>query len=98
MTDTEKRRTALLQQTRKIYSENYAPPAIHPRYGAIYQNLYKKEREEKPTSSFGVRVVIAILLFGLFFVANQNGMKEAEMVVNEIQQEFDGFVDLQIFR
>lgn len=98
MTDTEKRRIELLEQTRKTYSDSYAPPAVHPRYGAVYQSLYQKEREDKKTSSFVMRFVIAILLFGLFFVANKKEMKEAGMVMNEIQQEFDGFVDLQIFR
>lgn len=98
MTDTEKRRTELLQQTRKAYSEKYAPPAVHPRYQAAYQSLYKTETEEKPKSSFGARLVIAILLFGLFVLASENEWKEADVVANEIQQEFDGFVDLQIFR
>ena len=98
MTETEKRRTELLQQTRRIYSERYAPPAVHPRYRAAYQSLYKDEPEEKQVSSFAVRLVIAIILFGVFFVANQKGLKEAETVANEIQQEFDGFVDLPIFR
>lgn len=91
MTDTERRRIALLQQTRKIYSESYAPPAIHPRYRAAYQSLYPGESEEKAPNSFVLRLVIAIVLFGVFFVANQRGMKETETVANEIQQEFDGF-------
>ncbi len=98
MTETEKRRTELLEQTRKIYSERYMPPAVHPRYRAAYQSLYKDEPEEKPVSSFAVRLVIAILLFGVFFMANQKGLKEAEIVANEIQQEFHGFVDLPILR
>lgn len=98
MTDTEKRRNELLREARKIYSEKHTPPAVHPRYQAIYQSLYKTEQEVKTNSSFFVRFLIAVLLFSAFFAANQKGMKETEAVANEIQQEFDGFVDLQIFR
>ena len=98
MTETEKRRIELLQQTRRTYSEKYTPPAVHPRYQAVYRSLYKNEAEEKTTSSFMARLVIALLLFGAFFLANQKGLEETEIVANEIQQEFHGFVDLQIFR
>lgn len=98
MTDTERRRNELLLKTRKIYSEKYAPPAIHPRYQGVYQSLYKTEENEKQSSSFLVRLVIAVLLFGAFFAANQKGLEETETVANEIMAEFDGFVDLQIFR
>lgn len=97
MSDIEKRRNELLQQTRKIYSEKYTPPAVHPRYQAVYQSLYKNEAEEKTTSSFMARLIIAILIFGVFFLANQKGLEETETVVKEIQQEFNGFVDLEIF-
>lgn len=101
MTETEKRRNALLEQTRKMYSDKYAPPAVHPRYQAIYKSIYKidtEKQEGQKTSSLGVRFVIAILLFGVFAIASENDMEEAKKVVNVIQQEFDGFVDLQIFR
>ena len=41
MTEAERRRNELLRETRKIYSEKYAPPAIHPRYQNAYQSIYK---------------------------------------------------------
>ena len=105
MTETERRRITLLQETRKIYSERYMPPAVHPRYQAAYQSLYKNDeirQEETHPSSFGVRMVIAILLFCLFTIASKNGMEETKTVANEIKQEFhgfdlDGFIDFQIF-
>ena len=98
MTETERRRNELLRETRKIYTEKYAPPAIHPRYHNAYQSIYKTTPRKKQNSTFLARVLIAILLFSAFFAANQKGLKEAETVVNEITSEFDGFVDLQIFR
>ena len=99
MTETEKRRITLLQETRKTYSEKYTPPAIHPRYQSAYQSIYKNDdfsREEKGTSTFVARTVVAILLICLFAIANKNGLEEAKTVTNEIKQ--DAFVDFQIFR
>ena len=43
MTETEKRRIALLAQTRKTYSDKNSPPAVHPRYKGAYQSIYKNE-------------------------------------------------------
>ena len=41
MTETEKRRSELLAQTRARYSEKYTPPAIHPRYQSTYHSIYQ---------------------------------------------------------
>ena len=97
MTEVERRRIELLKQTRKSYMDKYTP-AVHPRYRNTYNTLYGREvdRGEKE-GTFGVRFVIAILLLGLFAIASKNEMKEAEIVSNEIEAEFIGFVDLQIF-
>lgn len=105
MTETEKRRVTLLQETRKIYSEKYNPPAVHPRYQSAYQSIYKSDQiqtEENQPGTFGIRIVIAILLFSLFALASKNGIEETKTVVQEIKQEFhgldlDGFIDFQIF-
>ena len=45
MTEIEKRRVKLLRDTRKTYSEKYAPPAIHPRYQSTYNSIYGPEEE-----------------------------------------------------
>ena len=87
MTETEKRRTELLQQTRQLYSEKYAPPAIHPRYQNVYQSLYKDENRARPRNSFGVRLLVAILIFGLFLCANEFEMQQVETVTNEIAKD-----------
>ncbi len=87
MTDTEKRRTELLEQTRQLYSEEYAPPAVHPRYGAIYKSLYQEQPAAGKRSTFGIRLLIAVLLFGLVFLANKNKVQEAETVMNEIKKD-----------
>ncbi len=94
--DTQRRRSELLAQTRAQYSDKYTPPAIHPRWQNTYQSLY--HNEDSNTSggkigSFGVRMIIAIMLFCLFALADYQGMKEAKTVTNEIVQDYVGFVD-----
>lgn len=96
MTDVERRRIELLKQTRKTYEDKNIP-AVHPRYRNTYTSIYGREMQEEKSGTFGARLVIAILLFGLFVIANKNEMEEAEIVSTQIQQEFSGFVDLPIF-
>lgn len=101
MTETEKRRSSLLEQTRKIYSDQYTPPAIHPRFKGAYQSIYKNEnmvKREGVKSTFSIRMVIAVLLFGLFAMASYNEVRGTEKVVAEIQRELVGLVDLSLFR
>lgn len=106
MTETEKRRITLLQETRKTYNEKYTPPAIHPRYQSAYKSIYKNDEfsnVDKAQGTFVARTVVAIILLCLFAIANKNGLEEAKTVTSEIKQEFhgmdlDGFVDFQIFR
>ena len=95
MTETEQRRIELLRQTRKMYAEN-SIPAVHPRYNNAYSSLYGREVSKEKEGTFGIRTIIAILLFCLFVLANQKEMEEAEVVSNLIQQEYGGFVDLPI--
>lgn len=96
MTELEQRRIDLLKQTRRMYADN-STPAVHPRYKNAYASIYgMEERDEKKENTFGVRMIIAILLFCLFVLANQKEMEEAKIVSNLIQQEFDGFIDLPI--
>ena len=40
MNDSELRRRELLKQTRRLYQDSAAIPAVHPRYGHIYHELY----------------------------------------------------------
>ena len=95
MTELEKRRIELLRETRKIYAENSAP-AIHPRYNNAYASLYKSEELKKKENTLAIRMIIAILLFCLFVLANEKKMKEVEVVNNLIKQEYGGFIDLPI--
>ncbi len=92
MTDIEKRRLKLLQETRKNYSEKYAPPAIHPRFKTTYHSLYGYEEEEAyhNQNTFWIRCVVAILVFSLFYVMDYRketiGNIDNQFVVSEVHR------------
>ena len=47
MNDSEMRRRELLRQTRRLYDDKREIPAVHPRYGRIYHDLYENNTEEQ---------------------------------------------------
>ena len=92
MNDVEKRRLRLLQETRKKYSDTYAPPAIHPRFQSTYHSIYGRDENDytENKGTFLVRTIIAMLLFALFFVMDYRNEKigkvDSQVVVNEVQK------------
>ena len=63
MNDSEVRRRELLRQTRKLYNDERIP-AVHPRYGNLYRELYQDGSEDVSESgSFVFRLALGILLF-----------------------------------
>lgn len=94
MTEVEKRRLTLLQETRKNYSDKQSPPAIHPRYQSTYQSLYGREDEEvtKKSTPFFIRLFLSMFLFALFFVMDYKeksiGMVDSQVIIAEIQKSF----------
>ena len=95
MNDSEARRRELLRQTRRLYDERRDIPAVHPRYGRIYHNLYNstEEQKEQTGGSFYLRLVIGILCFICFVYMDQSNAGVAEVnstsIVNQIGKEFD---------
>ena len=93
MNDVEKRRLMLLHETRKNYSDKYAPPAVHPRFQATYDSLYRDREYEQSEyrSSFFMRAIIAILLFALFFLMDYRNEKigavDSQVVIHEVQRD-----------
>ena len=55
-------------------------------------------KRENGKSTFGIRLIIAVLLFGLFAAASYNGVQGTEKVTAEIQREMAGLVDLSVLR
>ena len=71
MNDSMERRRQLLEEARAIYSDQQTIPAVHPRYHAVYQELYPKE--EKMRGTFAFRAFICFLLFTAFVAMDQRG-------------------------
>ena len=99
MTEVEKRRLKLLQETRKSYSDRNNPPAVHPRYQSVYQSLYEGEgnKSEKAKNTFLIRFVIAVFLFAVFFTMNYYktniGSISSESIINQVEKDLfsEGF-------
>lgn len=94
MNNAEKRRKQLLNQTRGLYSDNKTWPAVHPRYGAVYSQLYGND-DEGVQSTFGVRMVLCILLFAMFMAMNYKDVKIANVDSRKITNAIEQQVDLQ---
>ena len=95
MNDSEMRRRELLRQTRKLYNERQDIPAVHPRYGRIYHDLYGAGdgETEQIRGSFYLRLVIGILCFICFVYMDQSKAEVAQVnsttIVNQIEKTVD---------
>lgn len=89
MNEVERRRRQLLEETRRKYGDSRTVPAIHPRYGSIYSELYEEKSERSNGLLF--RMIIAVLLFALFLVMDYSGEKvatvDSKQIVEAIQAE-----------
>ena len=95
MNDSEMRRRELLRQTRRLYDDKREIPAVHPRYGRIYHDLYENKTEEQEPSggTFYIRLVIGILCFVCFVYMDQSEAEIAEVdstaIVDQIEKDVD---------
>ena len=95
MNSPEERRRELLRQTRKLYEERKDVPAVHPRYGRIYQDLYRDPEKPETHSggSFYIRLAIGSLCFVCFVYMDQSKTKVADVdsraIVNQIEKNMD---------
>ncbi|WP_122642838.1 hypothetical protein [Luxibacter massiliensis] len=92
MNESEERRRQLLRQTRMLYDEDRTP-AVHPRYGHIYHDLYGNDNTQPSQNSFFFRLSIGILCFicyvwmdyGKIDVANVS----SSQIVNQIEKQMN---------
>ena len=95
MNDSEMRRRELLRQARRLYDDKKDMPAVHPRYGRIYHELYQDNTEEQETSggTFYIRLVIGILCFVCFVYMDQSKAEIAQVnstaIVDQIEKDVD---------
>lgn len=86
MNQSEKRRKELLESTRALYRDNHITPAIHPRYGNIYGELYG---EEEPAGSLGLRVILCCILFAAFVMMDYRDVQIADVSSRMITQAIE---------
>lgn len=90
--DSEKRRQRLLEQTRELYGEKRPIPAVHPRYGSAYRQIYGDE-QSLPPSTFGIRLFLCLLLFAAFVSMDKNKSEvmhvNSSRIVDEITTNLD---------
>lgn len=97
MSEIEKRRQQLLQETRKSYSDKNSPPAIHPRYQSAYRTLYEEHDSEKSKHTFFIRLMIALVLFAIFFVMDYHkekiGTVDSQTLIHQVEKDLfsEGF-------
>lgn len=98
MNESEMRRRELLKQTRRLYNDHHEIPAVHPRYGRIYNNLYGSEpsgaqQTESSGNSFYIRLLIGILCFVFYVYLDQSSAEIAQVnstvIAEQIGQEAD---------
>lgn len=92
MNETEKRRQQLLHQARELYRDvGETIPAIHPRYLAAYESIYGTDKEEVIQSTFGIRVVICVMIFAVFVLTDYKGTTicnlNSEQITEQIQTQ-----------
>lgn len=99
MNDSELRRRELLRQTRKLYDEKERIPAVHPRYGSIYHDLYGGAEEERTAGGgFYLRLVIGILCFVCYVYMDQNNAGIAQVDSQAIVDQIEKDVDMETVR
>ena len=87
MNDAELRRKELLESTRSMYSDQYHPPLIHPRYT---NNCDMYRENEKQTGSFGFRVFLCCMILTVFVIADNKDLKlmnvDSKQIINAVEE------------
>lgn len=91
MKNSQKQREAMLREAR-MNQLGKEIPAIHPRYRAVYQNLYPSEKGEQK-SSLGTRILISLILFALFAAIDQGQITETPVSSTQIIYEIEKPMD-----
>lgn len=93
MNESEARRAELLKRTKKLYNDDRFVPAVHPRYGHIYKDLYAGEQKERPKGSFFFRLTLGVLCFLCFVWMDYGNISVANVsssrIINQIEKQFD---------
>ena len=79
-------------QARNTYSDKRVPPAVHPRFGAAYDELYGGD-DFKGQGTFGIRAMVCFLLFTVFIAMDYKGTSIANVnsdkIINAVEYQVD---------
>lgn len=95
MKNSQEQREAMLKEARSYHSGKEAP-VIHPRYRALYKELYPT-KEEKSKSTLGTRILICLILFALFAAIDQGHITETPVSSTQIIHEIEAPLHLTMF-
>lgn len=91
MNDSEARRRELLRQTKELYDDNRFIPAVHPRYGNIYRELYGNEDGETIHNTFFMRLGLGLLCFAFYIWMDTSGATVVNVnsgeIINQIEKQ-----------
>lgn len=83
-------REYLLRQTK----ENI--PVVHPRYQAIYRNLYEQE-EEPMKGTLSVRILFSLILFALFVAAMNSNNNQTITATSHLMNQITHTISILSF-
>lgn len=97
MDSSQKRRQELLYQTRKIYSDKYKVPAVHPRYGNfdLEKSGVSKIGDERKLSFFKLRILITLIIFVLYAGFEYMGVEIGKYNVQDVTDVISRNIDIQ---
>lgn len=87
MKNDQKLREAMLKEAR-MYHSGMDIPAVHPRYRAVYKNMYAVEEEKQP-STLRIRILLCLILFALYAALDQGEFSEVPFTSTQISLEIE---------
>lgn len=87
MKSDQKMREAMLKEAR-MYHSGMDIPAVHPRYGSIYKNMYNV-KEEKQQSTLRIRILTCLILFALYAALDQGEFADVPFTSTQISLEIE---------
>ena len=105
--ESEKRRQRLLEETRALYSDRRNVPeyrglyrnlpAVHPRYGASYRELYGQDGAGGQKGTFGIRLLLCCFLFTFFVTLDRQEIEIFEVDSGQIEEAVSQDIDIGEF-
>lgn len=84
MNESELRRKELLAQMRNSNLISHEFPAIHPKYGNLYRNLYSQNERPQPKNSFLLRFCLSSVCFLMYISIASADSDIAEVYCSQI--------------